>query len=112
MSTTSWPSMANPAAAAGLVAGALSPGGSGEAGAARLGPRPSAWLGLLPSPPGRRPELGGVTALVLVTLLAALAAPHARVVRGKLAGIGGLPTISLPKPKPPASPPATRAPRG
>jgi hypothetical protein len=41
-----------------------------------------------------------------VTLLAALAAPHARVVRGKLPGIGGLPAISLPKL--PASPPATR----
>ena len=76
------------------------------------GPAPRPGWGYCPPPPGRRPELGGVTALVLVTLLAALAAPHARVVRGKLAGIGGLPAISLPKPKPPASPPATRVPPG
>jgi hypothetical protein len=52
--------------------------------------------------------LGGVTVLVLVTVLAALAAPHARVIRGKLAGVGGLPAISLPKPKRLAPPPATR----
>jgi hypothetical protein len=76
------------------------------------GPAPRPGWGYCPPPPGRRPELGGVTALVLVTLLAALAAPHARVVRSKLAGIGGLPAISLPKPKPPASPPATRVPPG
>ena len=41
-----------------LVAGPLSPGGFGEAGAARLGPRPSARLGLLPSPAGPAPGRG------------------------------------------------------
>ena len=82
MPATSRPSMANPAAAAGLVAVGpcrqVVPGGRRcLAGAPPLG---LAGVTALP-PPGRRPELGGVTALVLVTLLAALAAPHARVLR-------------------------------
>jgi hypothetical protein len=60
-----------------------------------------------PPPPGRRrPELSGVTVLVLVTVLAALAAPHAPALRGKLAGAGGLPAIGLPRL--PAGPSATR----
>jgi hypothetical protein len=50
--------------------------------------------------------------LVLVTVLAALAAPHANAVRGKLAGAGELPAISLPNPKLPAPLPAARAPTG
>ena len=46
--------------------------------------------------------------LVVVTVLAALAAPHATAVRDRLAG--GLPAITAPKL--PAPPPATRAPEG
>jgi hypothetical protein len=46
--------------------------------------------------------------LVVVTVLAALAAPHAKALRGRLAG--GLPTLSAPTP--PAPGPALRAPRG
>jgi hypothetical protein len=63
-------------------------------------------------PPGRcRPELGGVTLLILVTVLAALAAPHAQALRGKLANAGsGLPALR--SPKLPAAPPATRTPTG
>jgi hypothetical protein len=54
-----------------------------------------------------------VTVLVLVTVLAALAAPHAQALRAKLADAGsGFPAIRLPKPKLPASPPAARAPTG
>jgi cell wall-associated NlpC family hydrolase len=53
----------------------------------RLGP--PGW-GYQPPPhlyPGRRrPELGGVAVLVVVTVLAALAAPHARTIRGLVAG--------------------------
>ena len=73
-------------------------------------PRPGWGYPYPPLPGPRRPELGAVTVLVLVTVLAALAAPHARVIRGKLAGAGGLPAISLPKL--PAPPPTTRAPAG
>jgi cell wall-associated NlpC family hydrolase len=53
----------------------------------------------------RRPELGGVTVLVLVTVLASLAAPHARTVRGMVqSAAGALPTIRLPElPRPPAA---------
>jgi cell wall-associated NlpC family hydrolase len=53
-----------------------------------------------PSPPGRRrPELGGVTVLVLVTVLAALAAPHAHKLRGMVeVGADALPAIRLPQP--------------
>ena len=46
--------------------------------------------------------------LVVVTVLAALAAPHANAVRGRLAG--ALPAITAPTR--PASPQATRTPRG
>ena len=53
------------------------------------------------SPPPRRPELGGVAVLVVVTVLAALAAPHARVLRGVVAGsLPNLSTIGLPGPAP------------
>ena len=54
------------------------------------------------SPP-RRPELGGVAVLVVLTILAALAAPHAGVLRGVVAGgLPNLPTIGLPGPAPAA----------
>jgi cell wall-associated NlpC family hydrolase len=66
-------------------------------------PRPG-W-GYYPAPPGRRrPELGGVTVLVLVTVLALLAAPHAHKLRGMVeAGAGVLPALRL-QPTPEASP--------
>ena len=51
---------------------------------------------------------GGLTVLVVVTILAALAAPHAKAVRGLVAG--GLPAITAPGR--PAPPPATRPPSG
>jgi hypothetical protein len=76
------------------------------------GPAPRPGWGYPPPLGRRRPELGGVTVLVLVTVLAALVAPHAQALRGKLAEVGPLPAIRLPKPKPPAPPPATRAPKG
>ena len=41
-----------------------------------------------------------MTVLVLVTVLAALVAPHARALRGKLADVGPLPAVRLPKPSP------------
>jgi cell wall-associated NlpC family hydrolase len=45
----------------------------------------------------RRPELGGVAVLVVVTILATLAAPHARTVRGLVAGgLAELPAIGRP----------------
>ena len=44
--------------------------------------------------PARRPELGGVAVLVVVTVLATLAAPHARTVRGLVVGgLAELPAI-------------------
>jgi hypothetical protein len=47
--------------------------------------------------PGRRPELGGVAVLVVVTVLAALAAPYARTLRGLVAGeLAELPAIGRP----------------
>jgi peptidoglycan DL-endopeptidase CwlO len=62
-------------------------------------PVPPGW-GYLPHPhlsPRRRPELGGVAVLVVVTVLAALAAPHARTVRGLVAGeLAELPAIGRP----------------
>jgi hypothetical protein len=49
----------------------------------------------------RRPGLGGVAVLVVVTVLAALAAPHARTLRGLVAGgLPDLPAIRLPAPAP------------
>jgi hypothetical protein len=63
-------------------------------------PGPPGW-GYQPFPhlyQGRRgPELGGVAVLVVVTVLAALAAPHARTVRGLVAGeLAELPAIGRP----------------
>jgi len=56
-------------------------------------------------PPVHRPAPGGgLAVLVVVTVLAALAAPHATAVRGRLAG--GLPAITAPMLPPP--PPASR----
>src|SRR5215217_7910503 len=56
------------------------------------GPPPRPGWGYYPPPPGpRRPALSGVTVLVLVTVLAALAAPHAHQLRGIVtAGAGAL----------------------
>jgi cell wall-associated NlpC family hydrolase len=70
------------------------------------GPAPRPGWGYYPPPPSRRPELGGVTVLVLVTVVAALAAPHAHQLRGIVkAGVGALPAIRLPQlPQPPAAP--------
>jgi hypothetical protein len=55
------------------------------------------------APAPRRPAPGGgLAVLVVVTMLAALAAPHAKAVRGLVAG--GLPAISAPNPtRPPAT---------
>jgi hypothetical protein len=65
--------------------------------------------GLASWPPGHRPAPGGgLAVLVVVTVLAALAAPHAKAVRGRLAG--GLPTLSTPAHPAPGL--ATRVPRG
>src|SRR5215218_982471 len=65
--------------------------------------------GLATWPPGHRPAPGGgLAVLVVVTVLAALAAPHATAVRGRLAG--GLPTLSAPTRPAPGGP--ARAPRG
>jgi hypothetical protein len=77
------------------------------------GPSPRPGWGYFPVPPGRcRPELGGVTALVLLTVLTLLAAPHAHQLRGVVAA-GAVPAIRLPKlPRPSAAPdrrPSTRA---
>jgi cell wall-associated NlpC family hydrolase len=61
--------------------------------------------------PGRRPELGGVAMLVVVTVLATLAAPHARLVRGLVAGeLAELPAIGRPG-RAPAASDGTRAAR-
>jgi cell wall-associated NlpC family hydrolase len=47
--------------------------------------------------PRRRPELGGVAVLVVVTILAVLAAPHARSLRGLVTGeLADLPAIGRP----------------
>jgi peptidoglycan DL-endopeptidase CwlO len=49
-------------------------------------------------PRQRRPELGGVAVLVVVTVLATLAAPHVRTLRGLIAGgLADLPAIQLPQ---------------
>lgn len=62
------------------------------------------------APPGpRRPAPGGgLAVLVVVTILAALAAPHATALRSLVTG--GLPAITAPTR--PAPPPATRPPSG
>jgi peptidoglycan DL-endopeptidase CwlO len=63
---------------------------------------PPSWgYPLSPDPPPYRdpgrPELGGVAVLVVVTVLAALAAPHAPTLRGLVAGgLAELPAIRLP----------------
>jgi len=63
---------------------------------------------MLPPAPRRPAPGGGLAVLVVVTILAALAAPHAKALRGLVAG--DLPTITLPGR--PAPPPATRPPAG
>jgi cell wall-associated NlpC family hydrolase len=72
---------------------------------------PPGW-GSQPLPslyPRRRPELGGVAVLVVVTVLAALAAPHARTVRGIVAGeLAELPAIGRPSRTPAAGGPGAR----
>jgi hypothetical protein len=61
------------------------------------------------APAPRRPAPGGgLAVLVVVTILAALAAPHATAVRSLLAG--ALPAIAVPRR--PTPPPATRPPSG
>jgi cell wall-associated NlpC family hydrolase len=71
-------------------------------------PMPPGW-GYQPPPAPhlywrRRPELGGVAVLVVVTVLAALAAPHARTVRGLVVGaLAELPAIGRPAPAPAAN---------
>jgi cell wall-associated NlpC family hydrolase len=48
-------------------------------------------------PPRRRPELGGVAVLMVATVLAALAAPHARTLRGLVASeLAELPALGRP----------------
>ena len=72
-------------------------------------PWPPGWGSSLPDHPypylrRRHPELGGVAVLVVVTVLAALAGPHARSLRGLVAGgLVDLPTINLPARVPAAS---------
>jgi hypothetical protein len=63
---------------------------------------------MAPPAPRRPAPGGGLTVLVVVTILAALAAPHATALRGLVAG--GLPAITVPRR--PAPPPATRPPAG
>jgi peptidoglycan DL-endopeptidase CwlO len=62
-------------------------------------PGPPGW-GYQPPPqlyPRRRPELGGVAVLLVATVLAALAAPHARTLRGLVVGeLAELPAIGRP----------------
>ena len=77
-------------------------------------PGPPGW-GYPPPPhlyPRRRPELGGVAVLVVVTVLAALAAPHARTLRGLVAGgLAELPAIGRPGRAPAAGGDGARAAR-
>jgi hypothetical protein len=61
---------------------------------------------MAPPAPRRPTPSGGLAVLIVVTILAALAAPHARAVRTLVAG--GLPAITVPKQ--PAPPPTTRPP--
>jgi hypothetical protein len=60
-----------------------------------------------PLAPRRPAPGGGLAVLIVVTVLAALAAPHATALRGLVAD--GLPAIAVPTP--PAERPATRAPK-
>jgi hypothetical protein len=64
---------------------------------------------IAPPAPRRPAHGGGLAVLVMVTVLAALAAPHAMAVRGLVAG--GLPAISVPM-LPATPPPTTGAPNG
>jgi hypothetical protein len=58
----------------------------------------------------RRPELGGVVVLVMVTVLATLAAPHARTLRGLVSGgLAELPAIGRPGRGPAAGDAGARA---
>jgi peptidoglycan DL-endopeptidase CwlO len=64
---------------------------------------------IAPPAPRRPAPGGGLVVLVVVTVLAALAAPHARALRGLL--VAGLPTITLPSPggsRPAAGAPSPR----
>jgi hypothetical protein len=63
---------------------------------------------ITPPAPRRPAPGGGLAVLVVVTILAALAAPHAKAVRGRIAG--ELPAIT--GPSGPAPPSATRPPSG
>jgi hypothetical protein len=66
-------------------------------------------LPVIAPPAPRRPAPGGgLAVLVVVTILAAVAAPHATALRGLVAG--GLPAVTVPRR--PASLPATRPPSG
>jgi hypothetical protein len=80
------------------------------------GPAPGSGWGYYPPRRRRRPELGGVTVLVLVTALVWLAAPHAGSVRAMVAGGLQLPSLQAPQlPQSPAAPdrgPVARAPKG
>ena len=69
---------------------------------------PYPGLGMAWPAPRRPAPGGGLAVLVVVTVLAALAAPHAKSFRGLVAG--GLPTITAPTR--PAPPPVTRPPSG
>jgi hypothetical protein len=60
---------------------------------------------IAPPAPRRPAPGGGLAVLVVVTVLAALAGPHAKALRGRLAG--SLPAITAPTR--PAPPPATRS---
>ena len=77
------------------------------------GPPPRPGWGDHPSPTGARvgPRSSGVTVLVLVTILAALAAPHAITLRGLIAHGARPPGHPLPQlPHPPADPTGGRPP--
>jgi peptidoglycan DL-endopeptidase CwlO len=78
-------------------------------------PMPPGWGSPLPPPPyvhRRGPALGGVAVLVVVTFLAALAAPHARTLRGLVAGgLADLPAIGRPARSPAAGGEGARAAR-
>jgi cell wall-associated NlpC family hydrolase len=66
---------------------------------------------IAPSPARRRREGGGLAVLVVVTVLAALVAPHARELRGLVAG--HLPALPVPAPPgagPGVGPPSPAAP--